>query len=92
MSKRTPSRRHSLPQKLVLVVNCLLILGCFAGAVGLVVGQGFVGSQKKIQLVTNLATAAQASLGPTETFPVADASSLFDWRSARAGGDSSGSS
>lgn len=72
MSKRKSSRRHSLPQKLVLVVNCLLILGCFAGATALVLGQDFVGSQKKVELVTNLATAAQASLGPTETFPVAD--------------------
>ena len=72
MSKRKSSRRHSLPQKLVLVVNCLLILGCFAGAGVLVLGQDLVASQKKIELVTNLATAAQASLGPTETFPVAD--------------------
>ena len=72
MSKRKSSRRHSLPQKLVLVVNCLLIVGCFAGSSLLVFGQGFVASQKKVELVTNLATAAQASLGPTETFPVAD--------------------
>jgi LCP family protein required for cell wall assembly len=38
----------------------------------LVFGQGLVEGQKKIDLVTNLATAAQASLGPAETFPVAD--------------------
>ncbi len=42
------------------------------GAALLMVGQRFVGQQQKVQLVTNLATAAQASLGPAETFPVAD--------------------
>src|SRR3978361_421011 len=72
MSKRETSRRHSLPQKLVLVVNCLLVLGCFAGAGALLVGQRFVGNQQKVDLVTNLATASQASLGPTETFPISD--------------------
>ena len=53
MSKRKSSRRHSLPQKLVLVVNCLLVSACFAGAAVLVFGQGLVGSQKKVELVTN---------------------------------------
>lgn len=72
MSKRKSSRRHSLPQKFVLVVNCLLVLGCFVGAALLLFGQRFVGQQQKVQLVTNLAAASQASLGPTETFPVAD--------------------
>ena len=42
------------------------------GAALLLVGQRFVGQQQKVQLVTNLATASQASLGPAETFPVAD--------------------
>ena len=67
-----PLRRHSLAQKLVLGVNCLLIAGCFAGATALVMGQRLVGSQQKVELVANLADAAQAELGPTETFPPAD--------------------
>ena len=53
-------------------MNCLLIVGCFVGAGVLVFGQDLVGSQQKVNLVDNLATAAQESLGPTESFPVAD--------------------
>ncbi|MCU1388529.1 MAG: hypothetical protein JWL72_1867 [Ilumatobacteraceae bacterium] len=72
MLKPKRTRRHSLAQKLVLFINTLLVLGCFGGAVALVIGQGLVKSQKKVDLVANLADAAQAQLGPSETFPVAD--------------------
>ena len=65
-------RRHSPLQKLVLALNCLLIIGCFAAATALLLGERFVGSQKKTQQIINLANAANAGLGPTETFPQAD--------------------
>ena len=72
MSTSPTPRRHSPSQKLILALNCLLILACFVGATALVVGERLVGSQKKVELVANLAEAADASLGPTETFPIAD--------------------
>ncbi|MCU1393814.1 MAG: putative LytR family regulatory protein [Ilumatobacteraceae bacterium] len=72
MSNPSRSRRHSISQKLVLFVNSLLIIGCFGGAAALVLGQGLVKSQQKVQLVANLADAAQSQLGPSETFPAAD--------------------
>jgi LCP family protein required for cell wall assembly len=72
MSNRATPRRHSLSQTLILVLNCLLVAGCFAGAIALVYSERLVGSQQKVVLGPNLATAADADLGPTETFPIAD--------------------
>ncbi len=66
------TRRHSAPQKLVLVVNCLLIVGCFVGAFVLLTGERLVSQQLKTPGVVNLADATDAQLGPTETFPKAD--------------------
>jgi LCP family protein required for cell wall assembly len=59
-------------QKMILAVNVLLIAGCFAGATALIIGERVVGSQQKVELVANLADAANADAGPTETFPIAD--------------------
>src|SRR4051812_7090387 len=72
MSKHSRPRRHSVAQKVVLFVNSLLVIGCFAGSTALVLGQDVVTSQQKVELVANLADAEQADLGPTETFPTAD--------------------
>src|SRR5262249_55578642 len=62
----------SLAQKLILTVNCLLIVACFAGATALVVGERVVSSQQKVELAPNLADAAEANVSPSETFPDAD--------------------
>jgi LCP family protein required for cell wall assembly len=72
MPKRSTPRRHSMSQKLILAINSLLIIGCFAGSAALLVGNKVVGDQQKVPLVPNLADAADAELGPTETFPAAD--------------------
>ncbi len=71
MPIRAP-RRHSVLQKLVLLLNCLLIAGCFAGATALLMGERFVSRQQKTPTIVNLADAEDAALGPTETFPKAD--------------------
>ncbi len=67
-----PSPRHTAAQRFVLVINCLLVVGCFVGAAVLVLGQRFVNGQQKSQPVVNLAKADVAKLGPNETFPNAD--------------------
>jgi LCP family protein required for cell wall assembly len=71
MSNR-PRRHHSALQKLVLLVNTLLVIGCFGGASALLWGERFIGSQRKTEAIVNLADAEDAELGPTETFPKAD--------------------
>jgi len=59
-----------------VVVNCLLIAGCFGGAAALAIGQHFVGNQRKLAApIVNLAdqaAARAAQAGPVETFPKAD--------------------
>lgn len=69
---KLPDPRHTAAQRLVLVINSLLVVGCFVGATVLVLGQRFVNGQQKSQPVVNLAKADVAKLGPTETFPDAD--------------------
>jgi len=71
MSTRPAPRRHTATQKLILAVNCVLVLACFAGAVALLVGERIVGSQQKVELVGNLAEAADPA-APDDTFPIAD--------------------
>ncbi len=72
MSNPSPRRRHSVAQKLVLLVNSLAIVGCFAGAIVLMTGERIVSRQQKTPGIVNLADAEDAQLGPTETFPKAD--------------------
>lgn len=71
MSKHS-ARRHSVLQKLVLVLNSVLVAGCFAGATALVMAEWVVDRQQKTPGIVNLADAEEAGLGPAETFPKAD--------------------
>lgn len=71
MSNRSP-RRHSLPQKLVLLINSVLIVGCFVGSAALVLGNDQIEQRKLTPPVVNLANASDAAASPTETFPPAD--------------------
>ncbi len=72
MSQRPTPRQHSRFQKLILVLNILIALACFGGAAALYFGNHLVTNQQKTQDIVNLANAAQATAGPTETFPIAD--------------------
>jgi LCP family protein required for cell wall assembly len=78
--RRSSQQRHSRPQRLVLALNVVVILACFAGAVGLIIG-------KRVR--ENIKAAPQASVvtvaqnqpvnsdgvfvgDPNVTFPAAD--------------------
>jgi len=69
-------RRHTPAQKLIVVVNCLLAVACFAGGTALVLGERLVSSQQKSAPVVNLAKAEAMHLGPAEAFPEADAKAM----------------
>ncbi|MEO6125649.1 MAG: LCP family protein [Ilumatobacteraceae bacterium] len=73
MSNRAP-RRHSAAQRLVLILNSVLVTACLVGAGALVVSQQLLGDRQQTGELVNLANAeSQApNIGPTETFPKAD--------------------
>lgn len=64
--------RHTALQWLILLINSVLVLGCFAGVAALLMGERFVSGQQKSAPVVNLAKADSAKLGATEDFPRAD--------------------
>lgn len=74
-------RAHTRGQLLVLAVNCVVVVACFAAAVGLMVGKRAAEQRKVVAFAASAAgnaqpQAAQGSgpvdTGPQETFPAAD--------------------
>ncbi len=76
----TQHRSHTRGQHFVLALNCLVVVACFAAAVGLIVGKR---AAEQRQVVAFAAPAARAQpqavqgsgpidTGPQETFPAAD--------------------
>jgi LCP family protein required for cell wall assembly len=77
---------------MVLVVNCIIVVLCFAGAVGLLIGKNYGENGRKVQINTGTArppSAGQAAgvtaapgetlpddTGTPETFPVADPTAM----------------
>jgi LCP family protein required for cell wall assembly len=79
---------HSAGQRLVLVVNCIIVVLCFAGGVGLLIGKNAGENGRKVAIRTATPSRSARPQGPTataapgqtlpvdtgvpETFPVAD--------------------
>jgi LCP family protein required for cell wall assembly len=76
----TQQRAHTRGQHVVLAVNCLVVVACFAAAVGLIVGKRAAEQRRVVAFASPAARAqpqsAQGSgpvdTGPQETFPAAD--------------------
>ncbi|HSB87639.1 MAG TPA: LCP family protein, partial [Ilumatobacteraceae bacterium] len=80
--------RHTVAQRMVLFLNCIIVLLCFAGAVGLIIGKSAGEKVRKVAINTGgtkrpslgngvTPTAAPGDtlppdVGPDDTFPEAD--------------------
>src|SRR3954453_6475969 len=74
--------RHSAGQRLVLVVNCIIVLLCFAGAVGLLIGKNAGEKGRKVEINTpsrgqasGSPRAPQVTAAPGQTLPANDSGS-----------------
>src|SRR4051794_1358473 len=74
--------RHTAGQRLVLVINCIIVLLCFAGAVGLLIGKHAGEKGRKVEINTPPRGQAsgsprglQVTAAPGETLPPEDSGS-----------------
>ncbi len=71
--RQKPHGRHTAAQRLVLVVNCLVVVACLAGAVGLLIGKTAAEQGMRVSLAprpepaTNEGVHVPAASTPTET-------------------------
>lgn len=65
---------HTAGQRLVLVINCIIVVLCFAGAVGLVIGKN--AGEKGRKVAINTATAQRGATGQGATATAAPGQTL----------------
>lgn len=62
-----PRGRHTAGQRIVLVVNCLVVLACLAGAAGLLVGKRAAEQSKRVAIVSVFDPTSSISIAPRAT-------------------------
>ncbi len=76
-TERSPFRnRHSWPQRALLTVNCLVIIGCFVGATGLLLGRNVGRGIAKVPIVTPQSSIATDTVTATATTSAAEGDTI----------------
>ncbi|TPW16192.1 MAG: putative LytR family regulatory protein [Acidimicrobiaceae bacterium] len=74
--KRRRRQRHTWPQRMLLTLNCVVILACFVGAAGLLISRQLGNSLTRVKLVTPTTAPAIARPPATDengdTIPASD--------------------
>ena len=67
---KMPRGRHTAGQRIVLVINCVVVLACLAGAAGLVIGKRAAEQSKRVAIVSVFEPSSTTPIAPDDTVSV----------------------